>query len=194
MAELVEALTAAIAPWFDRPFVILGHSLGALTGFEVALRLRREGMPGPRHFVASGHRAPHLAHRHEPLAHLDDVTFVAELKRRYDGIPEAVLRNPELMELVLPTLRADLRLLEDYAYHSELQLDCPITCFGGLDDAEARRDELDAWGTHTAKEFQVCMFPGGHFFLQSAVDRVAAALAPIFAPFADEAAVETVGL
>jgi surfactin synthase thioesterase subunit len=43
MDPLIEALIAALEPYLDRPFVMLGHSLGALTAFEVVRRLQIDG-------------------------------------------------------------------------------------------------------------------------------------------------------
>jgi medium-chain acyl-[acyl-carrier-protein] hydrolase len=69
------------------------------------------------------------------------------------------------MKLFLPLLRSDIRLYETYAYEHEAPLDCPISAFGGLEDEEASREELEAWSDQTRSRFNIQMFDGDHFFL-----------------------------
>jgi medium-chain acyl-[acyl-carrier-protein] hydrolase len=85
-----------------------------------------------------------------------------------DGTPPEVLREPELLELVLPRLRADLAVCETYDYQPEPPLSCSITALGGTSDPEVDRDDLRAWGEQTTTGFSVYTFPGGHFFPQTA--------------------------
>jgi len=72
------------------------------------------------------------------------------------------------MELVLPILRADFAIVETYTYINEPALECPITVFGGLQDREVDRENLEAWQEQTRAAFALQMVPGDHFFLNSA--------------------------
>jgi len=164
---LASALATALEPLLDAPFALFGHSMGALAAFELARELRRRGRPGPVRLLVSGARAPHRPNPDPPVRHLPDAEFVAEVCRRYDAIPGAVLENPELVQLVLPSLKADFTLVETYAYAEEPPLGCPISCFGGLDDERVSREDLEAWSGYTTASFGLRMFPGGHFFLHS---------------------------
>ncbi|WP_437677404.1 thioesterase II family protein [Sorangium sp. So ce131] len=166
LTPLVGALAAAVEPWLTKPFVLYGHSLGALVACELARALRRRGAPLPRHLLVSGRRAPHLPSG-EALHTLSDAEFVMWL-RRMGGTPDEVLREPELLELFLPVLRADIAVNEAEPFVAEAPLDCPITAFGGVDDERASPADLDAWRELTRGPFRVEMFPGGHFFLRSA--------------------------
>jgi medium-chain acyl-[acyl-carrier-protein] hydrolase len=107
---------------------------------------------------------------------LPDDQFLKEL-RQLQGTPDNVLENAELMELFLPILRADLQLGETYRLPAAERLDCPISAFGGLEDAEASREELQEWSAYAGSEFKLRQFPGNHFFLNSAQDLVTAAVA-----------------
>jgi medium-chain acyl-[acyl-carrier-protein] hydrolase len=117
--------------------------------------------------IVSGHRAPQLPDRHVHLHALPDHEIMAKL-RSFGGTPEGVLQNPELMELLLPILRADFALCESYVHVSEEPLDCSITSLGGNDDERVSRDELFAWHVQTRSSFSMHVFPGDHFFIQSA--------------------------
>jgi medium-chain acyl-[acyl-carrier-protein] hydrolase len=79
--------------------------------------------------------------------------------------------------LVLPALRADAALYRNYVYAEEPPLDCPIRAYGGTEDPNVRREHLEAWARQTNSSFSLRMFPGGHFFLQTAREDFLAALA-----------------
>ena len=150
--------------------VLLGHSLGALIAFETARRLRDRGWPLLALFV-SGRRGPALPDPLPPVAHLPAGSFVSEVRRRYGAVPDGVLADPDLMQLLLPGLRADFAMLEGYRYEPGAPLNCPVIACGGVADPHARRDELDAWRRETRNRFNLHTFSGGHFYLQD--ERVA---------------------
>ncbi|HEX2079482.1 MAG TPA: thioesterase domain-containing protein [Longimicrobium sp.] len=162
---LVEALADAVEPLLSLPFALFGHSNGALIGFELARTLRARGRPGPAHLFASGRRAPDLPSGRPPTHHLPDAEFLAELQA-LGGVPAQILEHPELLAMLLPTLRADVAIHETYAFHEEPPLASPITAYGGLADPRVSREQLEGWGRHTAGPFVMRLFPGGHFYLQ----------------------------
>ncbi len=176
-AEMMDATVQVLRPHLDMPFALFGHSMGALIAFELARRLRAEGAPAPAHLFVSGHRAPQLPNPRAPLAHLPDAEFLDELRTRYDGVPTEVLRHPDLMALLLPCLRADLALVEDYRCRAEEPLACPISVYGGEDDPVANEAELAAWRAQTRGAFTLTRFAGTHFFIRSAREELLAALA-----------------
>lgn len=165
--RLVPEAAKSIRPYLDRPYSFFGHSMGALIGYEVARYLGHEGAPDPAHLFFSARRAP-LRHDSLPKIYgLPDAEFIAEIGRRWGGIPSAILREPELLQLLLPTLRADVAVLETYIHTEGAPVDCPISVFGGTGDANITRDDLLAWRDHTRGTFRLRMFPGDHFFLRS---------------------------
>ena len=167
ISPLLDALAPVIGRDQSMPFAFLGHSMGALISFELARQLRRERRRGPTHMIVAGHRAPQLPERHRPVHDLPDQEIIASL-RIFGGTPEGVLQNSELMDLFLPVLRADFAVCESYVYASEEALTCSITAFGGNDDGRVSREELSAWRAQTSNSFSMHMFPGDHFFIQSA--------------------------
>jgi medium-chain acyl-[acyl-carrier-protein] hydrolase len=180
--ELVPELTQAIAPWLDRPFVLFGHSLGALVSFELARTLRRCFCLTPALLVVSGYRAPHLPPRRPPIHDLPRRTFWKEIGRLH-GTPPEVLADPQLTSLLEPALRADFACVETYEHVPEAPLECPIVAFGGRADAEVPVEDLAAWAEHTESSFSLSMFAGDHFFVhteqRSVVRELLDALAPL---------------
>lgn len=163
-AQIVEEITSELIPFIDRPFAVYGHSMGALLAFELVRKIRAVHGLMPIHLFVSGFRAPHLPLGESPIHHLPEDQFIEKL-RQYGGVPEQVLNERDLMELVLPILRADFEVLDTYVFKTEPPLDCSITAFGGLQDPKIGREMVEAWENETAKQFKANFFPGGHFFI-----------------------------
>lgn len=161
---IVERLAPVIGGHGDLPYAIFGHSLGALVGFELVRRLRREGKPLPFRLFASGHRAPHVPDPDPPIRHLPDEQFIEEL-RELNGTPQGVLDSPELLALVLPMLRADFTAAETYSYRSDAAIPCPITALGGANDDMIPLEALKEWEQHTSGDFEFHVLEGDHFFI-----------------------------
>jgi medium-chain acyl-[acyl-carrier-protein] hydrolase len=167
VSSLVRAIAKALLLYLDRPFAFFGHSMGALIGFELSRQLRREHGLKLVHLFVSGCRAPQLPDPDPPTYDLPEPKFLEEL-RRLNGTPKEVLKHPELMQLMLPLLRADFEAVQTYAYSPAPPLDCPITVFGGLQDNEVKREYLEGWREQTTGSFSLQMLPGDHFFLHTA--------------------------
>jgi medium-chain acyl-[acyl-carrier-protein] hydrolase len=167
IAPLVEALAEALVPFLDKPFALFGHSLGSLVGFELARWLRTQHRTRPVHLFVSAAPAPQIPDLRLPIHKLSKKTFIAEL-RRLNGTPEELIDNKELMDIVLPSLRADFGLYENYRYAAEPALNCPISTYGGLSDRKVKVSDLEAWRDQTSVSFSIRMFPGDHFFFRTA--------------------------
>ena len=177
LTEIADRVAQALVPHLQTPFAFYGHSLGALISFEVTRRLRASGGPLPRHLFLGAHRGAQVPNPHPPIRHFTDEAFIAETRKRYDGIPQAVLDNPELLELMLPCLRADFSAFETYEYRVEAPLDVPISAFGGDQDGYVRTHEIAGWREQTTGRFRMRVIPGNHFFMQTGRDQVIAAIA-----------------
>ncbi len=176
MKSIIETLAPILQPYLDKPFAFFGHSMGAFLSFELARELRRRNWQKPVRLLVSACRAPQLPDPEPPIHRLPEAKFVEKLER-LKGIPEEVLANPELMQLFLPTLRADFELLETYFYLNEEPFDFPIAAFGGLEDNKVSLEELSVWREQTNREFNLQMFSGDHFFLNTSNRELLPALA-----------------
>jgi medium-chain acyl-[acyl-carrier-protein] hydrolase len=162
---LVEQLLEGLLPHVDGPFALFGHSMGGLIAFELADRLRRRGL-APAWFFPSGVQAPHLPRQVEARHPLPDDEFLASVQR-LNGIPRELLANPEVVQLMLPTLRRDFRLVETYRYRPRPPLACPVVAFGGQDDPEVPPTKLEAWREQAAGPFEAHLIGGDHFFINT---------------------------
>ena len=164
LPDLITDLVAAIAPHTDVPHAMFGHSMGALVAFTLTRELRRAGMRGPELLMVSGRRAPQRPDTDPPIHALPEKEFLEEI-RELNGTPEAILRNEELLQLLIPLLRADFAVCETYEYVSEAPLACPIVAFGGADDPDVSHEDLAAWSEQTTSSSSHQIFPGDHFYL-----------------------------
>jgi len=164
LRPMVRALADDIDGLVREPFALFGHSLGALLAFELSRELRRRGHGEPAHLVVSAFRAPQLPDRRPALHGLADDRLVAEL-RRLGGTPPEVLDRPEILAMVLPTLRADLAVSETYVYRHEPPLGCAVTAWGGRSDPDVTETALRDWAATTTGPFDLRRFDGGHMYL-----------------------------
>jgi medium-chain acyl-[acyl-carrier-protein] hydrolase len=183
---LVPAIADALDSLFNLPFVFFGHSMGALLSYELAHELRRRGRPLPLHLFVSGRRAPQVPSQEDPIHDLPEPEFLVQL-RELNGTPEEVLQHEELMRLLIPILRADFAVNETYVYSERKPFDFGISAFGGLNDQEVGRPDLDAWRQQTHGRFRLRMLPGDHFFLHGAKDLILESVARDLAEVAAEA-------
>lgn len=178
IADLAGPIADELTPLLGAPLVLFGHSMGAIVAYEVTLELQRRHGPVVDLLVASGSRAPDQ--REPGDKHLlTDAALVEEISRVNASFGD-LLAAPELLDLVLPTIRADYRLIGGYARETVVPVRTPLLALGGLADPDVSRCDLAGWSRFTRAAFDLAMFPGGHFYLvadePAVLDRLARAL------------------
>ncbi len=166
MLSLAASIMHEIRPLVDKPFAFFGHSMGAILAFEIARLLRKNRASEPSHLFVAGHSAPQIARRDPPTYNLPDKELMEEL-RHLNGTPKEVLDEPELMKVMLPLIRADFEANETYIYGEEPPLSYPISAYGGLQDHQVSREDLEAWCRQTTVSCTLQLFPGDHFFINT---------------------------
>lgn len=169
---LLDALEPALAPLLDKPFIFFGYSMGTRIALALAQRWQARGAPLPLGMVMAAAGAPHR--ERDSREELDDPAFI-ELLRKYEGTPAEVFAHKELLDMVLPVLRADFAIAD--AVLPALPVRCPISAFGSYEDPHVRLEDLELWGELTTTgDFRSHHFPGKHFFLRTAREPLLAAL------------------
>jgi medium-chain acyl-[acyl-carrier-protein] hydrolase len=176
LAVVVNELADALADHLDKPFALFGHSMGGAIAFELARELHRRGGPSPVRLLVSACRAPHCRPAAPPLAELPGAAFLAGVQERYGGFSEQIAQTPEALDLFLPILRADLAMIESFYRDAEEPLGCPVSVFAGSNDSTLRVEDLREWNRHTTEQCDLCVLPGGHFFINESPGAVLRAL------------------
>ncbi len=161
---LLDDIEPTITPLLDRPFAFFGHSMGASVAFELTRRLLAANKPSPKHLFLSGRSAPQLPSVKPQIHNLPEEAFINAM-RDMNGTPSEILEHRELMEMMMPIIRADFQVLETWPYQSSPPFDIPVSVFGGIGDDGVPLENLDAWASCTTGRFKRHMFPGDHFFL-----------------------------
>jgi medium-chain acyl-[acyl-carrier-protein] hydrolase len=171
-SSLIDDLETAILSLLPANFVFFGHSMGATIAYELAYTLyTRHGLI-PRHLFVSGAGAPHVpnpedASIRDDMQELPEADFIDQL-RRIGGTPSQILEHPELLAIVAPIVRADMRLHDSYGIPKDpeaRQLPCPITALGGTEDlVNIPEHSLREWGRYTTR-LTMHLVPGDHFFV-----------------------------
>jgi|GEM_PF-5494420 len=96
---------------------------------------------------------------------------LAERVNEFGGISQNLMRNKELLQTVLPSLRADEKFAETYKEMKPIMVNCPIDVWGGKQDSIAH-DKLLKWLELTSNPGEFYLFDGGHFFAQDCEEEV----------------------
>jgi medium-chain acyl-[acyl-carrier-protein] hydrolase len=102
---------------------------------------------------------------HPPLFALPEARLIAETERLYGPFPDVLKQHPGLLATFLPTLRADMQVLDTWRPTLGV-LAAPITGLAGADDASIPPSSMTAWAERTSGRFDLHVLPGGHFFVR----------------------------
>jgi medium-chain acyl-[acyl-carrier-protein] hydrolase len=163
--EAVAEVVNAIPPLLDRPSFFFGHSLGSILAYEVIVNLVQKGEQSPKALFVSGEIPPQVFFdTMQKFTDSTDEEFVKKILS-YHGIPEVVLQDEDLFELLMPRFRADFKMAESYKYVPKEPLHIPIVVMSGKDDDTINDEDLERWQKLTTKPIKIKMFPGDHFYL-----------------------------
>ncbi|HCA85520.1 MAG TPA: hypothetical protein DEQ61_08505 [Streptomyces sp.] len=175
LSPLLDDLTGAMDEARRTPYAVFGHSFGGVLAFELVRHLTDRGFPAPQRLLVSACLAPHEATPTETNYDLSDAEFIESL-RKVRGTPEELLENEELMELYIPTIRADYTILDLYEAPPLAPLECPVSVFYGVEDQDAARESMDAWDKYSGAAVAIEGISGDHFFLRDSEDEFLAKL------------------
>lgn len=160
---LLDELVPVLAGALDGPYALFGHSMGALVAYEAARRLVARGAPPPAHLFASALGAPHAPYRHRHVSALPEAEFNRAVVC-LNGTPKVAVNEAAFPRLLLPTLRADLRLCETYEYVDGDPLACRLTVLAGAEDDFLPMD-LALWRELTTGPFRIRVVDGDRRFV-----------------------------
>lgn len=162
VAELLSSVQRRAEPLARPPYLLYGHSLGALLAFETARQLSAKGL-APALLVVSGRNGPTVPSAIAELHNLPDAPFLLAVDQMDSSMP-GLRDEPELAQLFLPVLRADLKLAETYEYQDGQPLRCPILSIQGEQDPMVSSAGVATWAARTTGHCTTRWMPGEHLF------------------------------
>ncbi|CAL9611974.1 Thioesterase PikA5 [Streptomyces sp. enrichment culture] len=160
LEQLADAVLDGVAGELHAPYALFGHSFGALLAYEIAVRVRRRGLPPPAALLVSASRAPHVRVLRR-ISDRGDEGLLSWLEG-FGGFPPELRRYPAYLRYALRTVRRDLALAEAYTAPGPAPAGCPLYVFGGADDPLVSPRRLEDWRDCAADGFALRMLPGGH--------------------------------
>lgn len=165
--DVIEA-AAALAPRVAEltgggPVSLFGHSLGAVLAYELARRLEHDPGVDLRRLFVSGSPGPWTG-RSRRATGLNDDEFLDRVQE-FAGYQHDALDDPDMRELLLPVLRADVEMHENYKPVSDELLSTPITSLRGASDELVSLEQAAEWRDATSADFELVEMPGRHMYL-----------------------------
>ncbi|MFI5799457.1 thioesterase II family protein [Streptomyces sp. NPDC051677] len=161
---LSDQLFDELKGFIDRPMAFFGHSMGAVLAFEVARRFEQRLSHPLEMLFVSGRRAS-TQPRDEAIDPANDDDLLAEIQK-LSGTDPRLLGYEDMLHMILEPLRADYLALNSYTSAPTPVLRTPITALTGAADPRTTKAEANAWRDRTTGPFDLCVFPGGHFFVR----------------------------
>lgn len=152
----------------DEQYAIYGHSMGSILAYELYHKIDSQNVIKPKHIFFSGHGAPNSEKKEKGIHLLPDEEFIKKIIS-LGGTPEEVINNRELRNLVIPIIRSDFRILDNYKYKDGRdKIHCDISVFNGKQD-DISMEAILKWKEHGDGNFNVYNFDGNHFFINNNV-------------------------
>ncbi len=167
----VETITEMVALYVPelrlllKPEVLFfGHSIGGLVAYESIKALQSDR--SVKRLVLSSVNPPHsVLHKVDLRSDMDKQVLVDRCER-LGGLPQVFRDEPDLLDLFLIGLRADLKALEHYTAPQDPSPlpDCSATYLYSSDDSILDTGTIREWEQYiTCKEY--IPFTGEHFYL-----------------------------
>ncbi len=145
-------------------YALFGFSMGGLIAYEVYRKLLINKMQLPEHLFVIGREAPNTDIF--KVNHLNDNDFIEEIFS-YDGMPEELYNNKEVLNYFMPILRADFGIHETYTCTKEIdKINCNITVWYGKNDKSIIHENVHLWKNFAGANFEIIELEGGHFFMK----------------------------
>ncbi|MFQ3243617.1 MAG: surfactin synthase thioesterase subunit [Arenicella sp.] len=164
--DVLDQLMPLMTSSLDKPFLVYGHSLGAHIAYAFIDRIKREFGKSPQAFLVGAQRSPDIPYPYPSVLGATQQQLHQVLSK-FDGMTARVMQSEELMELMMPVIKADLQLCESLQYCGELALDGPVIAFRGTRDRAISAACMAGWSQHSKNQYQYEEVDGDHFFLKT---------------------------
>jgi medium-chain acyl-[acyl-carrier-protein] hydrolase len=164
LEQMNKYILQKIIPILKPPFILFGHSLGAVLAYELTKELQTRNLI-PETLIVSGRQPPHLKSKKASISHLNNEDFINAVFQ-LNGTPRELLSSHEFLQMAIPILRADFQLAENYQIQIQEKIQCPIKVLGSTLDQWIDAHEITQWSNATENSCEISIFEGDHFHLK----------------------------
>ncbi len=175
-SEAVEDCYRMIADYLHRNYVenyaVFGHSMGSWIAYELVEKLKKDPtVDAPERLFLSANTIPQTEVDRKTEQYTDDEfwNWIYEL----GGMEKELYEIAEFKDYILPIIRNDYRILENYAGEKVpvRDLAADIYMMGGRQD-HISQEEFMKWSQFTSQKFEFEWFDGNHFYFRKEPNRV----------------------
>jgi surfactin synthase thioesterase subunit len=153
------------------PYMLFGHSMGVLIIGEILKNVFQYNYSKPMRVFFSGRNPLHC--RYEGATPYDeDNSIFKENLLSLGGFSEQ-LKNSSALDLFVPILKSDFRIIENYHYSPcQEKWNFPLTIFSGTYDVTTSYEEILKWADYTSGICDFVEFPDDHFFINNKISEI----------------------
>ncbi|MFZ3494402.1 thioesterase II family protein [Streptomyces sp. 5.8] len=151
-----------------RPYTLFGHSMGGWMAFDVASRLEARGAHAPGQLIVSACNAPDRGvTERDRFPRIEDASGrLLEWMQEIGLLPPYVLEDPDLSEMAVELMRADIVVRDSYRPTPGATVSMPVQVLYGEEDAVIEPAVAEQWARVARGGLRVDALPGGHFYTQ----------------------------
>lgn len=169
--EAVDDIFNYIKGEIEEEYAIFGHSMGSILAYELYYKILDEKLDKPKHIFFSGQKSPNIARDDEKLSELGDEEFIDKVIS-LGGTPKEIIKDVDILNLFIPILKSDFKLLEKYHYiQGRNKIGCDVSILNGKKD-DIKFNEIIEWQNQVSKECKIYEFNDGHFFINNEIETI----------------------
>jgi surfactin synthase thioesterase subunit len=158
VVAMIDELTDVLLSLPHARVALFGHCSGAVIAFELARRLGTQTSRIAHLLVASQLPPRRVAEADPRELKAEEIVIRREVESTF--APE-----PELRDLILDAVVADMQAIVAYRYEPGVPLNVPITIFVGSNDEHIRLPDVEGWKDETLARIRVREIEGAnHLF------------------------------
>jgi len=149
-------------------YILLGHSMGCLLGYELMKKIRKNDLKLPVHTFFLGRGAPRHNRFKNKKSTLPQELFWEEIKKM-GGMPDDFFKQKDLLEFFYPILKNDFKAIENYSYFKmEKPFSVPMHIIMGEEEIgegeKTSLEDMKDWMHETDTTCNFDIVKGNHFF------------------------------
>lgn len=175
LCETMDDLVADVATLInekrrkDIPFALFGYSMGSCVCYELANGIFAQDKNMTHLFLCACQPVQKFNKNHE-MSIVSNDELIEHLKE-LGNFSDSFLEYPEFIDLFLPIIRNDYKVLDYYRCSQQKEL-FPFELSIIYSDSDDPNKCMEQWSKYTSKTCNLDRFSGNHFFISNNFDKI----------------------